>query len=353
MHKIYLIILVICCCCSGLYGEKSQSLFPSKQEGLIFVNNRILAKVNGKPISVVDVMKKMDMLFYRQFPQYASFPEARFQFYQHSWKPILKELIEKELIMADAAENKFEISKGDVRQEMETLFGPNIIANLDKAGLTFDEAWNMLKEDLTLRRLMFIRVNSKAIRSITPEGMRKAYEEYVRENQESDKWLYQVVSIRSTDPAKGAELSNYTHVLLTEEDIPLDNLTDLLKNHALFDSDTTFTVSEEYQHSEKDMSDTYKNILVKMKQGSYSSPIQQKSKTNNSMVFRIFYLADFIKGGTTPFNEMENTLKNYLVERAMDVESDKYFSKLYKHYKVPKEDLTQNIPEDFVPFVLQ
>ena len=34
----------------------------------LIVNNRILAKVNGKTISVVDVMKKMDVFLNRAYP---------------------------------------------------------------------------------------------------------------------------------------------------------------------------------------------------------------------------------------------------------------------------------------------
>src|SRR6202035_4022048 len=66
------------------------------QEAQILVNNRILAKVNGKAISVIDLMKKLDMLFYRQFPEYTSSMQARFQFYQANWKHVFQELLDKE-----------------------------------------------------------------------------------------------------------------------------------------------------------------------------------------------------------------------------------------------------------------
>src|SRR5262245_8170025 len=96
----------------------------------IIINNRILAKVNGKAISAFDVMKKMDMLFYRQYPEYTAIPQARLQFYQVSWKRVLQELIDKELILADAEESKLQVSAGDIRQEMELLLGPNIHSSL-------------------------------------------------------------------------------------------------------------------------------------------------------------------------------------------------------------------------------
>src|SRR5205085_3839907 len=108
----------------GVTGE--HLLYAPEDDKRIIVNNRILAKVNGKALSVYDIMKKMDLLFYRAFPEYTSSTVARFQFYEMNWQAVLRDLIDKELIIADADENKVEVSSGDVRQEMETLFGPNI-----------------------------------------------------------------------------------------------------------------------------------------------------------------------------------------------------------------------------------
>ena len=71
-----------------------------------------------------------------------------------SWKSALEEIIDKELILADAQESKIEVSSGDVRQEMERSFGPNIIANLDKAGISFEEASKIMQEEIIIRRMI-------------------------------------------------------------------------------------------------------------------------------------------------------------------------------------------------------
>ena len=61
-------------------GNADSLLLGAEQPAHVIVHNRILAKVNGKAISVVDIMKKMDILFYREYPQYTSSSQARFQF---------------------------------------------------------------------------------------------------------------------------------------------------------------------------------------------------------------------------------------------------------------------------------
>src|SRR5262249_20356447 len=140
------IILFVLCLqlgASTLQAQSNKMLFGNENKK-IFVNNRILAKVNGKAISIMDIMKKMDLLFYKQFPQYAGSTEARHQFYSLYWKNALQDSIDKELIMADAKEAKLEVTGGEIRQELEALFGPNIIANLDKAGISYDDAAEMI-----------------------------------------------------------------------------------------------------------------------------------------------------------------------------------------------------------------
>lgn len=128
----------------SIRSTKQFASFNPITEQEVFVNNRILAKVNGKAISVIDVMKKMDMLFYRQFPEYT------YLLHQHAFNFIMSignmfsdDLIDKEVILADAEEHKMPLTNGSIRQEMELLFGPNIIANLDKIGMSYDEAYKI------------------------------------------------------------------------------------------------------------------------------------------------------------------------------------------------------------------
>ncbi len=66
-----IILLSLLCSCSSLFGAVSNldfSLDNSYPQNIV-INNRILLKVNGKSITVMDVVRKMDLLFYRQYPE--------------------------------------------------------------------------------------------------------------------------------------------------------------------------------------------------------------------------------------------------------------------------------------------
>ena len=326
----------------------------SPEENLhIAVHNRILAKVNGKPISVIDIMKKMDIVFFKQFPEYTSSKSARFQFYMINWKNMLQELINKELVMADAEENKLIISNGDVRQEMEQMFGPNIIANLDKIGMSLDEAWKIVKGDITLRRMMMIRINSKAIRLVGPKEIRNSYDDYVKTHVQADQWNYHVISIRDKDSSKSGVAANLVEALVKENPTSFDELKEKIKQLQGIEKSTTINVSEQFSHNELQLSPAYKEILVTLQNNTYSAPTSQRSRTDKSTVYRIFYLKEKVEGKIPAFNDVENEVKDKLLQEAVSNETAAYLKKLRTHYGVNENVLKEMVPEDFQPFSIQ
>lgn len=318
---------------------------PAEQ---IVIHNRILANVDGKAISVIDLTKKMDILFYREFPQYATAAAARFQFYQANWKYVLHELIEKELILADAKENKLPVSSGEVRQEMETLFGPNIIANLDKIGMTFDDAYQIIQGDLILQRMLYIRIHAKALRDVTPLEVTKFYEEYSQANATIDEWVYQTISIRNKSGADAAETANAAYDLLVKGNLPLADLQMRLKDAIPAAKESQITISEENKHDEKSISQGHKEILKQMAPGTYSQPIAQQSRNSKETVFRLFFLKEMTPGGLPPFAKVENQLKQQLLAKVSATEAKAYIARLKRHF-----DVQELVPNEFQPFAMQ
>jgi DNA-binding ferritin-like protein (Dps family) len=348
--KLFIAIIAFVSFSTHLFSIGEPFMLGQDNKQYIFVNNRILAKVNGKAISAIDIMKKMDMLFYKQFPQYTSSVSARFQFYKVNWKHVLQELIDKELITADAEEHKVPVSNGDVRQEMEMIFGPNIIGNLDKIGLSFDEAWEMIKEDILIRRMVYLNVNAKVIKKVTPQDIKKVYEQYAKENQKEEEWQYQVITIRNPDSKMGEKTASFISELLSSNKNILNNLTNEIKDKAEL-GDSKVTVSEPFKHGEKEISPLYKEELSKIEKGIFSKPIAQKSKKDNQVVYRIFYLKEKTPAGAPPFNEVKSKLENELLDKLMNDETNAYIKKLRNHYHV-QEHLNLLAP-DFEPFILK
>lgn len=320
-------------------------------EPQIAVDNKILAKVNGKVITVVDVMKKLDIQFYRQFPEYAAFPDARLQFYEASWKRVLQDLIDKELVLADANALKLPLSNGDVRQEMEQLFGPNIIANLDKINLPYEEAWEIVRGDILIRRMFYIRVNNKALKKVTPQVVRETYENYIQSHIKPSVWHYRILAIRDIDATRAAELAQYAYNELSQGGIAIENIEQAIRSDApgLLGKKTSLTLSEEFHSPEPELSESYKKVLEQLSPGSYSIPLSQKSRTKGALL-RIFYLQGIDPGGVPLFADVEAELQEKLLEDAASNEADLYLAKLRSLFSVESSVLDSD--SDFTPFRL-
>lgn len=335
-----------------LTKRRPDYLLSLSEDNPVTVNNRVLALVNEKAITVIDVMKKMDIIFLKQFPEYASSPQARLQYYQINWRHVLQELIDKELILADAMENKIPLSSGDVRQEMESLFGPNIIANLDKIGLSFDEAFKIVQGDLTLKRMMMIRVNSKAMRSITPLVIREAYEDFAKKNPRKETWNYQVITVRGKDSTASAEIVQTAYKMLTEEDVAIHELKEKLKDRQLLEK-INVSVTDPLFHTESDVTNIIKDHIQDLEPQTFSKPFAQVSRSDKTTIFRIIFLKEKVPAGNIPYSEIENQIKDSLFEKAMTQESESYLKRLRKHHAIHETYIDDMVPSDFQPFKMR
>jgi hypothetical protein len=353
-NKIFLYCFTVLTVACSLSAARKEGLLKQSSEPKIFVNNRILAKVNGKPVTTYDVMKKMDLIFYKQYPEYTSSTDARYQFYLYNWNHELEQFIMKELILADAKESKVEVSGGDLRQEMESMFGPNTIANLDKIGMSYDDAAKIVEGDIIIRRMLSGRVNSKAMGVVTPSKIKIAYEEFISnpDNIAQDVWYYRVVTIKERDIKKTEESANKAYADL-KSGVPLTELVAHLKEEKIPSRQGKVTLSEVIQSNDKELSESYKNVLVTLTKDEFSAPFAVKSRVDKTTVHRILFLVDKIKGEIPSYKDLEPKLKDELLNVAYDKESEVYLEKLKQHFHVRDNDLKAMLPTDYQPFMLK
>lgn len=324
-------------------------LFQNK-EPKISVQNSVLAKVNGNAISVIDVMKKMDMILHQNYPQYADSSAARYQFYSSSWRPIFMEMIDTELILSDAQDKEVKLSDGDVREEMESRFGPSVTETLERLRLTYEEAWKMVKNELIVQRMTWFFVHSRAMQSISPQAIRDAYHEYLAQNPAYQEWTYRVITIRSeNDDSVIADEIYQKLVDLHEGPENVAFLKDCEKTHP----GCKVQISNEYVAKDSELSESHRTALASLPPGGYGSPICQTSRSDNKNVRRIFYLSKKDDHPAPKFEEMASQLKNELLQKAVAKESNDYKQKLRKHYGFDLNHLKETVSDDLQPFRLE
>lgn len=333
---------------SVLFAEAN---FPGQNPDKLSVQNAILVKVNDQTISVVDVIKKMDLLLHQNYPQYADSSQARYQFYSSNWRPILMEMIDNELILADAENKEMKISDGEVREEMERRFGPNVLATLEKIGVSYEDTWKMVKNDQLVQRMVWFFVQSKAIQAVGPQAIRQAYKEYLAQHPAYQNLTYRVISVRSQE--NGKSLSEEIHRRFTEANRPVESLADFAADLEKLFPSCSIQVSNEYAARDCDLSESHKIALNSLEKGSYSQPIEQISRTERKPVYRIFYLAEKRDHPAPAFEDVASQLRQALTQKHIAKESEQYLQKLRSRYGFDSTHLKETVPEDLQPFQLQ
>jgi hypothetical protein len=333
-------LVLILSTASVLLGQIPMMDFASGQE--VAVQNCILTTVNENIISVLDVKKKLDVLFHQNYPNLANSTQARYQFYEKSWRPVLMELIDQELILADAASKEIKLSDGEVREEMEMRFGPSVLATLDHIGITYDEAWKLIKNELIVRRMSWWFVQSKAIQNVTPSAIRTAYQAYKKAHPSYTDFKYQVIVIKNQmEPEK---IKQIEELFLSSNQSP-----DALREECQ-KIDPSIQISTEYAVKDLDISAVHLQALSSLEPKSYSRVIEGKNRGEKNPVFRIFYLNEKEHHPTESFEAMTPSLKNELIQKSIAKESYLYLEKLRKQNGFDEKHLTQNLPDNFQPF---
>lgn len=346
MKKLFIIFISLFFI-STIFSNLNSPLLDPK----INVNNVVLTKVNGKNISVIDVMKKMDFIFHKSYPNLENSKPARYQFYLSSWKNVLKEMINTELMVAQAELKEVKIHDGEIREEMEDRFGPNTMITLEKIGLSYDEAFEMIKTEMIVKRMMWYFVQSKVLTQVTPQLIRQEYKIYTEKNPPFDEWQYQVISIKNDDESCAKLVAEKTYQLLKDSSQSPEELSDKIKEIEKEYPSTSIQISSTYNVTSKDISDSHKNILLSLKEDSYSQPICQASRFDNKKNNKIFYLKKYNHKIPPSFEEMADNIKNELLQKHLSDESENYFGKLRKYYNIVDEETL--LPENFTPFSLE
>jgi hypothetical protein len=332
----------------GTLAAQNSPVPQMEQVQEIVVNNRILTKLNGKNISVLDVMKQMDVFLSRHYPQYMDSKTARYQFYSSQWLPTLQQMIDHELMVTDAEVRQVKVSDGEVREEIQTRFGPNVMGSLDQLGITYDEAREMVHQDMIVQRIQWVRVTSKVLQKVTSQEIKNAYQKFLQENPAKEEWKYQFVTIRAEDETAGQELAAKLAALKEKTQASLSAAADLFKTELPPESTTTLSVSQEFTLEDKSVSQAHRDILSQMKPTQWSAPTSQLSRDGTTVV-RIFHLKEHTRTKPPAFASVYNDLKNHLLNQSAEQENKVYVAALRKKFGF--DDRSLDIPPRFEPFV--
>lgn len=346
MKKIFPLMMALLGCSFPLHANLP---LPSGTNQEVVVHNCVLANIMGEVITLLDVTKRMDIYFYQQFPQLASSMEARYQFYEVNWPTMLDAMINDTLILADAKEKEIEITDGELREEMERVFGPDVVVNIDTMGLTLKEAREVLRKDLIVRRMNGMMVTSRARMMISPKQIRQRYEERLVANPASDTWVYRMITFRGDDERKRQSVAEAAFALLEEGGHETADLPALLDERGLLEEGVFVRVSDRFERLDEEISLAHKAILQTIAVAGHTFPMMQQS--SGKQVSRIFSLEERRRAVPPTLREVQQEIRRELVQERVMEERENYLKRLRDHFNVEGE-LKSFLPEEFQPFSL-
>lgn len=318
------------------------SIVPQQEAGQIAIHNRILTKFNNKTFSVLDVVKKMDMLFDGHYPKLTNSKLARYQFYCAQWKDTLQKMLDQELILLDAERIGVKVTDAEVREELLRRYGPNVMISLDRLKLSYEEARKMISEDLIVEKILYFKVYAEALR-VRPNDIKKKYIAHCEENSASQKWCYQVLTICSEDESISQALAELAFTLLKEK----RNFQDISEDLQSKNPNITVSLTPEIERDNLSISQAHKQIIETLNPGDFSTPSSQVNR-DQSVVQRIFYLKDKNVINPPEFPKLAEKIKDSLIQESIALHLPSYMKKLKNRYGLSEQDLSVN--SDFKPF---
>lgn len=314
----------------------------------IQVEPQVLARVGDKALTSMDVKRRMDFIFQHQYPQYAKNEMARLEFYKNSWKGVLQDMIQTEMILAHVAlqEEKIKqklISDGDVHRELHERFGPDVIASLANIGMTYDEGCAMLRREMQVGNMVYVSVQDKVKKRVRPGDIRERYERLASKMRNKKRWRYQVITINSDSPQHRAKITDLTQQILTREGLTaLSSLNEKAQTAAsiqLVSADEKppafkISVSSTIETGEDDITPERAAALTNLKKGQWSAPITHTQRKSKREVDQILVLHSTLESKPPAFDKEQEKLRMELSGEIYQEEMGKFIHMLEERFPV-------------------
>ena len=103
---------------------------------------------------------------------------------------------------------------GDVREEIQKRFGPNVLSNLNKINMSLSEAKEWIRSELGAQQMAWFKAYSKAQQSITPNIIKATYAAFLTTSPGKEEWTYQTLSIRGSSDKLCQDIAKKAHNIL-------------------------------------------------------------------------------------------------------------------------------------------
>ena len=143
------------------------------------------------------------------------------------------------------------------------------------------------------------------------------------------------------------EAADQVIMAVHDEEVAADAIMANAKDFGLTDGGVAITVTPVFVQKKNEFSAPVYEVLSQLDEGRLSDPSVQKGG------IRLYFLEKRESEEAPPFSQIEESLREMLVRKAMMEESERYFAHLRKHYDLNSDEILSLLPSDFKPFELK
>jgi len=323
-----------------------QTVYSSEKQAEIQADRRMLVRVRNSIITFADVMKKMDFIFYQQFPQLRTVPKERLKFYEANWKHVLQDLIERRLIMIFAEENHMEVQHGDIREELEGIFGPNVLLALYDAKVPVDDAHEMVRQEIMMRRILSFYVKAAVLASVTPQRVKERYRVKYENMALQEKISWRILALKAPAEVDSQQLVNKLIFSLNEGKSTFE------EEKAALPENCELTISPLFVTESSQIAAGLKPILDAAEKNIWTAPLQSKDMKNGIVKWNSYLVQERTQGEKIPLSAVEDEIREELVGPVLEERKRVFVNDLLKKYDVIFT-MSEKEMETYKPFSLQ
>jgi parvulin-like peptidyl-prolyl isomerase len=233
-------------------------------------------------------------------------------------KEILGKMIERELILQEAARLGIRVSKEEIEKRVEVLLADYSPKELDvtlkREEIDFEKWKKRAEEDLMIDKVIYLQINSKV--SLKDEDLQKYYEQHKEE-------FNQPGQVRAL------------HIVVETEQEAKEILKSLNKGGDFSQIAREKSISPDAKNggdlgffSEGQMPKEFDDAVSKLKKGETSNVVR------TPYGYHIFKVTDRVAGGMKTFSDVKEKVETKLVMERENLEFDKWIQALKKNAEI-------------------
>lgn len=305
----------------------------SKNEKELFINNKILFRFKNNTITIMDVIHKMNLLFYKSYPHLIHSNISKMQFYSGLFPVLAEAVIDDFLIVADAEEKKISVDIRDVKREIEKFFGDALIDVTNAFNMTEEDVFKIIQRDLIVQKMLGVMVRSRATMFVSPNKIKEAYKEKLKNYKQEKFWSYVILTLDSASVDSTLTFAEEIYdKIISNGFFKEEEILQLAS-----EKNIEIKISNLLQGTENSLSQMHRGILIAADSNLCSKPISYKKDK-----IRLFVIKEFSITKEKSFSELEEQLHSELLEKLFEKQELIYREKLREKYSFHKDILIKD-----------